>query len=289
MNFELIGIVSNCGVFQVGCSRSIYVFSRFAQKKTDFMLELAGIKWSKWTLDGQYLYENKNYFLKRAFMDFSRQYLNTIYPKEVQKEFSDNYNISFDSKIFQKEIDHTRVRFDIEVDDSYHFNRDAVIKTNYALLRALKVKVIIVDNFNLVLKDDDSMKDLAKNIKKTKTEDRKNLELDYQKYRAFNYIKDSLLDKNTYDLAVIGSNITYKGVGKDFDYHLLITETDVLLIDPDKSRFIVYQGDIKLENRCDETGQLYLYTANNEKLLKETKKEYRIIKYDEIGQLYDGN
>ena len=128
---------------------------------TDMLLRLiAGInkpnKNSKITIGKRSVYDNKEYFENRLYLDFSKLYLSTLNPSKIDEALNEKFATNLDKEKFSKISKDLNIRGECEILDKYYFSLSGNTLVNFALAASLDYKFLIINNPTLHINNNSS-------------------------------------------------------------------------------------------------------------------------------------
>lgn len=136
-------------------NEKIGVFARSKELVTEFLEKISGINKNGNTifLDNKSIYDNKDYFSKRVYFDFSKKYLTTLRANKIETAFK-NYKLNFNKENFEKIVNELNIRGETDITYKHQFTEIGNSLANLALLCSLDVENIIVNNSTANLRYD---------------------------------------------------------------------------------------------------------------------------------------
>lgn len=128
---------------------------------TNVLLTLSGInKTSNIKNKHGIIYDNKNYFKERIYLDFKNQYLNTLRESETSKTLESLFNLKLDEKKFKQLVKHFKLHEKTTFTNIYKFTDEAKTLLNFCLLQSLNYKYAIINNPTININNIDYINDM---------------------------------------------------------------------------------------------------------------------------------
>lgn len=132
---------------EVENGEAVGVFSRNADIVSDFLKVASGINPGKGCYhEGKSVYDNREYFQNRIFMDFAHNYLTTLRTSSIEEALKNKLGLSFNKEKFIKIGKELNIRGEALIGKQYKFTPAGNTFANYALLQALDKPNIVVLN-----------------------------------------------------------------------------------------------------------------------------------------------
>ena len=109
---------------------------------------IAGINKGNVFYLNKFVYDNKEYFSSRVYIDNNKNYLNTLDANKICKYMLNNYFKAFDSSYFKEMIRKIKLRLDVNIKDRYYFNNNSNVIANDIFALSLMCVRIILHPFN---------------------------------------------------------------------------------------------------------------------------------------------
>ncbi len=117
-------------------------------------LEVAGINHADGIFyNNKNVFDNKQYFNSRVYLDCNVSHLNTLIPDVVSQTMDNNYNIIIDTNKFGKLIKQLQIRSEGQLDNIYHFTNEGVALSNVALGMSIYRYHILLEPLDNVMKE----------------------------------------------------------------------------------------------------------------------------------------
>jgi len=197
----------------------VFSFKKDIVKK--FLELISGINNNKNTifLNQNNVYDNKEYFKERIFLDFNKKYLSTLRVQKIYDSLK-QYNIEFDKDKFIKICKELNVRGETDISYKYEFSKVGVSFVNLALVCSCNIKNIIINNptINLILDED-----INYFVNKLTNEEFNTVILGLNSLNQFQNKLTKILIFSDFDEAyVVDENTSLIAFENDIDRHFLI-------------------------------------------------------------------
>lgn len=271
MNLEIKNLnIKNYNInLNIYANEKIGVYGRDKAIIKEFLELISGINNNKGTIfiDGVNVFDNKNYFSKRVFFDFKRNYLTTLKINKIKDALLE-YDIFFDNEKFVQICKELNVRGETDITYRYEFSPVGNTFVNLALCLSINKENIIINNplANLKLQSD-----FAYFAKKLTEANYHNVILGLDNIACFNGQLNRILFFTDFgEVVSVHNNDTLIVFEKDIDKYYLIKNK-------------LYKGEylIALNNYSKEDLKLW----QKQKVKYEIISVYDIEKY--IGELWN--
>ncbi|MDD3383062.1 MAG: hypothetical protein PHT83_06170 [Bacilli bacterium] len=226
------------------------IFSRNKETVRIFINQLNGIKENQNTcfMNDIDLFDDKDYFKDRVYLNFKDSYINSIKAKNVKSDIYKRYKKCLDIKKFEETIETLQTRCECEIKNRYIFTQKGNTFLNCAFAYALEKQMLIVSNPTINVKEINEKKEIARRITDINAEG-----------IAFICLDSLACFEGTLDKVIILD---------DFN--------NVRIIDPKKDTFVLVDDypsneDILKEKVFDCVDKTIIYNLNNDNI-KECKR-----------------
>ena len=256
--------INNCNIsFNIFDNTSYVIYNKDSDFVKKFLMLLSGIngsikkKTSKIIFNKQNVFDNKDYFEKRIFLDFNEKYLSTLTPSYIKDSSKHRYDLDIDPKVFKKYIDDLEVRKYTKVTNKYIFTDEANSFVNYAFLRSSLKKRVIVHDVLAKVDNEEKIK----------------------------YIVDDLF-KSSYESIIVSTDNLQWFIDKEIKI-ILFDEYKGYIINPKEDVLLISDFEIPNKSIIMKTNEYYIYYNDIDKdKLKEIKKDQGKIKIGNIRDVY---
>lgn len=240
-------------------NEKIGVFSKDKNTIITFFDLLSGCQYNNNAImfDNNNIYDNKEYFTNRIYLNFEKKYLSTLKLNSITEQLK-RYNLDFNKDEFIKICKDLNVKGETDITYKYEFTKTGNTFVNFAFLCSVNKKNIIINNptYNLSL-----VNDLKYISSKLTSEEFNNVILGLDNISAF---------KNRLDKIVLFS-----------DYN------EILVLD-NNSKLIVFDADIEkyflIKNKIYKDKKIIAQNKYTKEELKYFQSQK--IKFEQIS-IYD--
>ena len=109
-------------IIEIDDSKNIVILAKDVVLVKEILKKIAGINKSDVTISGKMVYENKNYFRNRIFIDNECQYINTLHADKISNVLLNKYQKIFNDSDFKRLVKDTHIRFEYNIDKRDRFN-----------------------------------------------------------------------------------------------------------------------------------------------------------------------
>lgn len=128
----------------------IGVYSKDKNIVNTFLKLIAGInkptKESQIKIAKKDVFDNKDYFKNRLYLDFSTHYLNTLNYKKIDEALTEKYALNLNYDKYTKILKDLDIRGECEITDKYEFTPLGNTLVNFALACSLDYEFLIINN-----------------------------------------------------------------------------------------------------------------------------------------------
>lgn len=249
-NMEFFDYLLN---FEIEDGEVVGVYSKNKKLVSDFLRVLSGINKAKSCLhQGKEVFDNREYFRNRIFMNYAHTYLSTLRISNIQEILKSKYNLSFNKDKFVKIGRELDIRGETEITYQYKFSPAGNTFVNYALTAALEKPNIIIENPTHGL----------------------NLPEDIE------YIVTGISNNNVFNTAIIGIDRLSLFKGRLHKVLIFSDFRKAYFLNP-KTQLVVVPEEIELDEPLFRIGDgiigILNYTKEELKKLQKNRIDYRII------------
>lgn len=242
------------------------IFSKDKKLVKEYLDFLSGINPTnnKCLYQGLDVFNNKEYFKDRIYMDFSRKYLSTLKVKYLEERLTNKYKLNFNKEIFLKVSKDLDVRGETEITYIYKFSKSGNTFVNFALLSAIDKRNIIINNPTINL----------------------NMVTDIE------YITEKIVNKAKYNSVILGID-NLRVFNYLLDRVIIFTDTyEILDINPFEDSFIVFNEENRYIRNVLFKGPnlitLNHYSKDELKLFSKERIDYKKISIYELESYLHG-
>lgn len=243
------------------------VFSKNKEYVTRFLIAASGINnhSGKCLYNGIDIFDNKDYFQKRLFIDFNKKYIKTLNWKIVSDSFSSFPYVKFDYEAFKSAINDVDLRREVLIKDEYNFSDLGIRLCAYCLLNSLNFENLLVLN--------------------PYTKGKKEI---------VNKVINEITNRSKYNTVMIENN-NLALLSQHVDKIIILTDYNDVRIIGKSDTFLICNDNIYLRNKLFIDGAITIsindYTKEEIKNLNKCKYKFKIITFKELmvylGDNYD--
>ncbi len=228
------------------------IFSLNHNDTDSLLLQLSGInKSDSIYYNENIVFDNKEYFKNRLYLDFNQKYFNTLNLKSIHDLFKRRFKKNVDEKQYKKIIEASNIRNEILVNEDYKFTQYGINLQGLCLLESLTYDNIIINNpINYVRNDE--IKSLIVKV---------------------------ICNKRFKNVIVDATSI--KDFVNDLDYIILIGDyKECYVINPKLSKFIISDDNLYIQDKIYNRGNICISLAKSN--TEEKKRIFGRNKHKEI-------
>lgn len=152
--------------FEINPDQVWGIFSKNKNIMNSFANQVSGVLNNNNTCfvnDGD-LFDNKEYFKARVYLDFNDKYINTIKVKSIKEEICRRYKKIVSADKFNQVIKSLNIRTEMEIKHRYNFTKVGNTFLNCAFAYAIEKRMLIVSNPTVGVKDFSEKQEIARRI-----------------------------------------------------------------------------------------------------------------------------
>lgn len=249
-------------------SKTYLVYSKDKEYVKRFIKSISGINRhsGKCLFNNNDIYDNDEYFSKRLFIDFNKQYVRTLNIKTIKESFNIFPFTKFNEDVFKKCINEVDLRKEVLIKDEYKFSSLGINLCAYCLIKSLNYENLIVLNPFYNSKNNNINEAIIK----------------------------ELTNKEKYNTVIIeNNNLDY--LSKYVDSIIILTDYNNAIVINNKDTFLICDDNIYLRNKIFRNDHIIIslndYTKDELKNLSKCRIKYKIITYKDLitllGDKYD--
>lgn len=251
--------IENNKLYLVFCKNKEYV--------NRFIISLSGINKHQGICNykNNPIFDNPDYFKNRLLINFNTMYIRTLNSKIIEEAIKSFPHIKFNPEEFKKVVNETDIRREILIKDEYTFTNKGISLTNYALIKSMDFKNLLV--LNPYTRNDSVIKEK---------------------------VILELQNRNKYNTVIIANN-NLEFLSKYVDKIIVLTDYTYVDVIDKEDTFLVCDDNIYLHNRLFKNDNIIIsknnYSKDELKTFSKNNLKYKIIKFKElismIGNKYD--
>lgn len=219
------------------------------------------------TIDSESIYDNKEYFKSRIYLDFKLRYFNSIDVKTVKEDINFHYNTFFNEKEYKRLVNELGIRAETKITNKYEISDLGNNLNNIAVSSAIDSKrIIAIDPFIYI---DENKKELREKI------------------------INLIINRKKYNMMIVDAK-NLKEMYPYLDYLIILGDfNECIMIKPNSDKFIISDDYIILRNKIFKKDNIVISKAPTEKEdykeLKRILKKYKEISFIDAYSYYMGD